>query len=212
MNESGNRNLPPDPQLPPDPHLPPSSPRPPLAVPVPIMLRPWVPDDAEDLLEIFVASNDLASQYPQPVTDFESAQLCLERLLGWDERRHNFAITAAGTVVGNVGLSAIERRHHTGWVSYFSSGAVRGQGLVSRSTTAVANWALTDLGLFRLELGHRVNNPASGAIAVAAGFELEGRERQKLLYGDERFDTLSYARLATDPIPQVHAATVVTTT
>lgn len=176
---------------------------------VPILLRPWCPGDADDLMEIFAASDDLASQYPQPVTDFESAQLCLERLLGWDERRHNFAITVAGTVVGNIGVSAIERRHHTGWVSYFSSGAVRGQGLVSRSTAAVANWALTDLRLFRLELGHRVNNPASGAVAIAAGFQPEGRERQKLLSGDERFDTLTYGRLATDPVPSVDAITLV---
>ncbi len=206
MNDSGNR----DRLL--DPHLPPNSSRPPLVVPVPISLRPWDPADADDLIEIFTTSDDLASQYPQSITDFDSAQRCLAELLGWDERRHNFAITVAGTVVGNVGVSTIERRHHTGWVSYFSSGAVRGRGLVSRSTTAVANWALTDLGLFRLELGHRANNPASGAVAVAAGFELEGRERQKLLYGDERFDTLVYGRLATDPAPSVQDVALVLTT
>jgi RimJ/RimL family protein N-acetyltransferase len=71
----------------------------------------------------------------------------------------------------------------------------------------VANWALEELGVFRLELGHRVNNPASGAIAVAAGFLPEGRDRQKLRYGDERFDTLSYSRLATDPFPRTPSVT-----
>jgi len=142
------------------------------------------------LIAIFAASEDLSSQYPDPVTDAGSARGCLDRMLGWDEGRRNFAIALSGVAVGNIGLSAIERRHSTGWISYFSSGAVRGQGLVTRSTTAVANWA---------------NNPASGAVAVAAGFVLEGRERQKLQYGDRRFDTVTYSRLATDPVPPVSA-------
>ena len=177
----------------------------------PIVLRPWRTTDAATVVDIFAASADLATQYPYPVIDIRNARECLDRMLGWDDMRRNFAITVSGRPVGNVGVSAIERRHHTGWVSYFSSGAVRGHGLVSRSTTAVANWALTDLGLFRLELGHRVNNPASGAIAAAAGFSLEGKERQKLLYGEERFDTLSYGRLATDPAPNAPAVRLDTT-
>ncbi|MDQ2847355.1 MAG: GNAT family N-acetyltransferase [Actinomycetota bacterium] len=176
---------------------------------MPIALRPWNPSDVEHLLRIFVASKDLSTQYPQSVVDLAGAERCLETMLAWEDHRHNFAITVAGAAVGNVGVTAIERRHHTGWVSYFSSGVVRGQRLVSRSATAVANWALTDLGLFRLELGHRVNNPASGRIAVAAGFMLEGCERQKLQYDDERFDVLTYGRLATDPAPVVDAVTIV---
>lgn len=173
-----------------------------------IELRPWRESDVPALIAIFAASDDLSSQYPDPVTDAGSARGCMDRMLGWDERRRNFAITLSGVAVGNIGLSAIERRHSTGWISYFSSGGVRGQGLVTRSTTAVANWALSDFGLFRLELGHRANNPASGAVALAAGFQIEGRERQKLQYGDRRFDTVTYGRLATDPAPAVENVTL----
>jgi RimJ/RimL family protein N-acetyltransferase len=180
--------------------------------PQPIHLRPWQPDDLPALLEIFSVSPDLSTQYPLPVTDLDQATECLERMLVWDETRRNFAIVIEDgdrrMAVGNVGVTAIERRHDTGWVSYFSSAAVRGRGVVSRSAMAVANWALTDLGLFRLELGHRVNNPASGAVAVAAGFLREGRQRQRLRYGTERFDTLAYSRLATDPAPRPLSVTL----
>lgn len=179
--------------------------------PVPIVLRPWRRSDLPALLDIFSVSPDLASQYPLPVTDLAQAADCLDRMLVWDDTRRNLAIVidrGDGPVpVGNVAVTAIEHRHDTGWLSYFSSRAVRGSGLVSRSAAAVANWALADLGLFRLELGHRVNNPASGAIAVAAGFVSEGRERQKLRYGDERFDTLTYSRLATDAAPRTPSVT-----
>ncbi len=173
-----------------------------------IELRPWRESDVPALIAIFAASDDLSSQYPDPVTDAGSARGCMDRMLGWDERRRNFAITLSGVAVGNIGLSTIERRHSTGWISYFSSGGVRGQGLVTRSTTAVANWALSDSGLFRLQLGHRANNPASGAVALTAGFQIEGRERQKLQYGDRRFDTVTYGRLATDPAPAVENVTL----
>jgi RimJ/RimL family protein N-acetyltransferase len=66
---------------------------------------------------------------------------------------------------------------------------------------AVISWALDDRGLFRLELGHRTNNPASCAVARRAGFVVEGLQRGKLRYGDARFDVELHARLVTDPVP-----------
>jgi hypothetical protein len=38
-------------------------------------------------------------------------------------------------------------------------------------------------------------------VATSAGFLVEGLERQKLKYGDERFDVELHSRLATDPEP-----------
>ena len=64
------------------------------------------------------------------------------------------------------------------------------------SPSAVGGW-----GLERLELGHRANNPASGAVARAAGFVHEGTERGKFLIDGERLDVLTYGRLVTDPAP-----------
>lgn len=199
----------------------------------PITLRPWGPQDRRAVLEIFSTTDDLGTQYPLPVKDLDDADDVLKRMLVWDTDSRNLAVTVNGGPVGNVAVAVIDRRHDTGWMSYFSAGKVRGRGLVRNSAIAVANWALSGgvpggvslegstagstegstagstvdgdlragLGLYRLELGHRVNNPASGRIAIAAGFVQEGREREKLRYGNERFDTLAYGRLATDPIP-----------
>lgn len=65
----------------------------------------------------------------------------------------------------------------------------------------MAEWAVTDVGLFRLELGHRMNNPASCRVATRAGFPAEGVQRQKLVYDGVRHDVELHARLATDPVP-----------
>ncbi len=83
--------------------------------------------------------------------------------------------------------------------------AHRGRGATARAVATVSDRALREApdgdGLERLELGHRANNPASGGVARAAGFVLEGRERGKFLIDGERVDVLTYGRLRTDPWP-----------
>lgn len=172
-----------------------------------LVLRPWTLADAPAVLAMFAASDDLGTQYAWPVRDLADAAACVERMLVWQPdpaagERYHLAITVdGGAPVGDVGLSGISRTHGTAWVSYLSSGAVRGQGLVRRSLAAAVTWAFEDLGLYRLELGHRLNNPASGAVAESVGFVAEGVERQKLRYGDQRYDVRTMALLAGDPRP-----------
>jgi RimJ/RimL family protein N-acetyltransferase len=69
-----------------------------------------------------------------------------------------------------------------------------------RLVRAVATWAFDEVGLFRLELGHRTNNPASCVVATRTGFLVEGLQRGKLSYDDQRYVEL-HARLAPDPVP-----------
>lgn len=113
------------------------------------------------------------------------------------------ALVDGDAVLGGTAVSAIDRRHGTGWVSYWLARDARGRGLATRAVATLSAAALEEAGLFRLELGHRVNNPASCAVAQRAGFLAEGVERAKLRYGDERFDVETHARLATDPSPDV---------
>ncbi|MFC9227573.1 GNAT family N-acetyltransferase [Streptomyces decoyicus] len=80
--------------------------------------------------------------------------------------------------------------------------AARGKGVATHGCRALANWCFADLGLFRLELGHRTNNTASCRVAHAAGFAPEGLQRQKLAYDGIRYDDELHARLATDPPPR----------
>ena len=74
----------------------------------------------------------------------------------------------------------------------------------------VAEWALAERRLERLELGHRVNNPASGVVARRAGFVKEGTQRQKFLVEGERLDVDTYGRLKTDPHPAFDPLPMVT--
>lgn len=147
-------------------------------------------DDAAAYLASTLADPDAAP--PQDGTDRAPQRpSALPRTRSW-------AIDDDGLAVGSVTLSAIESRHGTAWASYWVAPSARGRGLAASALAAASAWAF-DAGLFRLELGHRVNNPASCRVAGRAGYLVEGIERGKLRYGAERFDVELHARLATDP-------------
>lgn len=174
-------------------------------LPGPASLRPWTLADAPALHAAVRVSPDLHTQLGgsdlADVADCE--RFVADHLLPDGTAGVQLAVTVDDVAVGTVGLGSIERRHDTAWTFYWLSAEHRGRGLAVRSLATVAAWALGDLRLFRLELGHRVNNPASCRVATRAGFRAEGVERAKLRYGADRYDVETHARLATDPAPDV---------
>ncbi|MBK0331271.1 GNAT family N-acetyltransferase [Brachybacterium sp. MASK1Z-5] len=182
----------------------------PLPAPSGPHLRQVRADDADAILEAFTSSPDMSRQ--GDVHDATSAEEYCTWLRGAD--RHAFAIVddepdavrgAHGRMVGLVAVS-VDEGNRNGWFFYWLHPAHRGRGLASRAAAALAERALRPVdrggwGLERLELGHRIDNPASGAVARAAGFLHEGTEREKFLIGGERVDVLAYGRLVTDPAP-----------
>lgn len=179
-------------------------------------LRPVRESDAEALLAAYRSAPDMARQ--GTVTTLEQARAQVGWLLAEDRRAIAIVDTGAGPgadgtdgadgpLVGLVALS-IDPENRNGWFFYWLHAAHRGRGLAVRSAVSVADRALTPQaeggwGLERLELGHRANNPASGAVARGAGFVQEGLERGKFLLGGQRVDVLAYGRLRSDPAPHL---------
>ncbi|TWP32746.1 GNAT family N-acetyltransferase [Leekyejoonella antrihumi] len=162
------------------------------------ILRSFEAADAAAVLDAF-ADPEMARQGDVADLEQAAAWICAMTEGGLD--RHVFAIDLDGTAVGAVGVTAIDRENRVGWFWYWLHRAHRGCGTASRAAATVSNWALSVGGLERLELGHRVNNPASGVVAEAAGFVREGVERGKFLIAGVRVDVLTYGRLITDPVP-----------
>ncbi|WP_189743496.1 GNAT family N-acetyltransferase [Streptomyces nojiriensis] len=168
-----------------------------------LVLRRWAVRDAASVAAAF-ADPLMREQTGRPIGSPDDAERWIaERTAEW-EAGSAFAfsvVDGADTVLGQVSVGAVNRRHSVGWVSYWTTAAARGRGVASQGCRALAGWAFHEAGLFRLELGHRVNNPGSCRVAHAAGFAVEGLQRQKLAYDGIRYDVGLHARLATDPEP-----------
>lgn len=138
-------------------------------------LRRLRSDDAQDVLDAFRSHPDMARQ--GEVTTLEQAQEYVDRLVDPEGPHRVWAVLdpdapAGPAVVGVVGVS-VDAANRNGWFWYWMNVSHRGRGLTTGAARAVADWALADepgAGLHRLELGHRVNNTASAAVARAAGF------------------------------------------
>ncbi|MGW4421864.1 GNAT family N-acetyltransferase [Streptosporangium sp. NPDC004631] len=160
-----------------------------------VELRDWRPSDVGVVIDAF-RSPDVAGQASRPI---DTAQAALEwmGLWGFRDDARAFAVVVGGRVVGNVAVSDIDA-HDTGWVSYWIVPYARGRGVAVAAAVKLAEWAFRERGLFRLELGHRLSNLASCAVATRAGFVAEGVERAKLSHDGVRYDVERHARLATD--------------
>ncbi|BCY09781.1 GNAT family N-acetyltransferase [Actinoplanes sp. L3-i22] len=91
-----------------------------------LLLRPWREDDAPAVLAAFGA-DDMATQAGEPITDLAAAGRWIVR---WREAAEAFpfAVRSAGRVVGHVAVSGVDPQHSVGWVSYWTTQAVRGRG------------------------------------------------------------------------------------
>lgn len=174
-------------------------------------LARWQPETAVQLIDIRQAALDdddvdlqrnipeiadalAAARFAQKLAATEAeGTMCARVILGTGQ--------AAGQVLGQVMASQIEKTHSTAWISYWLRPAARGRGIASAALRQCVDLLHDECGIYRLELGHRIDNPASGHVAAAAGFLCEGTERQRLTYGRQRYDVHRWARLAGDPRP-----------
>ncbi len=131
--------------------------------------------------------------------DLASARAYVTRMLEDPDVRTLVAADDADRLLALAAVS-VDRANANGWVFYWAHPDARRRGVTSRLVRALADRELGEGGLHRLELGYRVNNPGSGAVARAAGFVQEGLEREKFLVNGERVDVVTAARLKTDPV------------
>lgn len=179
-----------------------------------ILLRPWCRADAPALLSMYAAAPDLSRQFAEPIRTVADAEGVIVQRFAVTPEQTSAVIEVEGRLVGQIGLSDIRfsgPRAGTAWVSYFTHPEARGRGVTQRSCAALSTWAFVELGLARLELGYRVDNPASAAVAKGAGFVVEGLERAKLVHDGVRHDIETAARLATDPTPASTGVRIETT-
>ncbi|WP_199539232.1 GNAT family N-acetyltransferase [Desertihabitans brevis] len=167
-----------------------------------VRLRPWRPGDADAQLAafcdpVFLRFSDWAPTGREEVLG-RIASVERARVEG---RGLHLAVVAAddpSAVLGEVSLSGIDLDQGRASVGYWLAPAARGRGAAARAVRLLTRWALTDLGLARLELTCGPDNLASQKVATRCGFQQEGLLREHLRFTGGRRDSLLFSLLPSD--------------
>jgi RimJ/RimL family protein N-acetyltransferase len=172
--------------------------QPSLAAPGSLLLRPWVAADARSVALAFT-DPDIRRWHVNVVEDENEAQAWIAN---WTERWEretdaSWAVVDApsGTLVGRVALRRIDLAGGEGECSYWVLPGARRGGVATTATNRLVAWAFEDLGLHRLTIIHSVANERSCAVALKAGFLLEGTLARAQLLVDGWHDVHLHAKV-----------------
>jgi RimJ/RimL family protein N-acetyltransferase len=170
-----------------------------------VVLRPWRPEDAPQLL---LAQRDPAVRHyaGRLLEDRESALAALQRWVRdwYDAAGAAWAVTAPGSsILGMVRFGLVDPKLGTGSVGYWLLPEARGRGIASAALRRTTSVVFERLEWHRIELYHAVENERSCGVARRAGYLAEGVMRAAMRYpADGRWsDEHLHARLVTDPDP-----------
>ena len=98
-----------------------------------------------------------------------------------------------GRILGCCGINQIHTGFRLGNLGYWVRTSATLRGVASSAARQVADWAVQNTALHRLELLVAVGNRASQAVAIKAGATLEGRLRCRFLVHGQFQDAFVYS-------------------
>jgi RimJ/RimL family protein N-acetyltransferase len=142
------------------------------------------------------------TRVPVPVPpDFPGRWLSAYETGRDDGTRIGFAVVddETGEQLGLALAPTIEPEAATAELGYVVAPRARGRGVGTAALGMLTEWALSELGLERLELRISVENGASKRVAERCGYVREGVLRSVYVKDGLREDTEIWSRLAGDP-------------
>jgi len=164
-----------------------------------MVIRPFVPEDAEGLTELRVRNRAYLEPWELDSEDPER-WYTVDGVRTWITDGHaRFAIIDSGELAGMLSLTGLERGPlQTAMLSYFVDEAHAGRGLATRAVADAVLHAFEELGLHRVEAGTAVANVASQRVLEHNRFTLVGTLRRHLRLCGVWTDHLLWERLADD--------------
>jgi RimJ/RimL family protein N-acetyltransferase len=164
-----------------------------------LVLRPFRPDDVD---AVFRACQDPEHRrwmpnLPEPYTradaeEFVTRSAARGRAEG---TALDAAVEADGELVGACGVRHLDAGLLGPDIGYWTASWARGRGYAAEAARALAEWTFRH-GVARVHLFTDVQNAASQAVAVRAGFVREGVVRSCLAYQDgSRADAVLFGRV-----------------
>jgi RimJ/RimL family protein N-acetyltransferase len=166
-----------------------------------IVLRPWEPRDAPavtaacqdpEIPRWTVVPHKYTGRHAREFIFGTTADLASGRELALA------IVDREDRLLGALGISTFDWADLKGEIGYWMVAEARGRGIGARATRMLAVWALTRLGLERLELLANPQNEASQRLAERAGFTREGTLRRYRRRHGVREDLVMFSMLAED--------------
>lgn len=171
-----------------------------------LVLRPFAPSDVPD---VHAACQDpdipRYTNVPDPYR-IEDARLFVEETCpdGWrNDTMYTFGVFSGetGQLVGAMCLVRLAQLHtaeRQAELGYWTAKEHRGRGCTVEAARETIRWAFEDLGVERLEWYAEAGNEGSRAVALKAGFRMEGTMRAKIIHQGTRRDAWIGSLLPSD--------------
>ena len=159
----------------------------------------------EQILLKVLRLNDISESYVEWLNDYEVTKFTeqkyfrhtLESTKTFVSQKYNsegdllFGIFFDGTHIGNIKLGPIRFEHMTAQVSYFiGEKKFWGKGIASKCVKAVVHFAVTELGLKKINAGYYENNIGSAKVLEKCGFVVEGNRISDVIFEDKRISSV----------------------
>ncbi|MEL6672990.1 MAG: GNAT family protein [Bacteroidota bacterium] len=110
----------------------------------------------------------------------------------------NLGIWYRNILSGMIGFHHFDHTHRKTSLGYWLTEDLQGNGIVTRATRFLVNYAFEELEMNRLEIRCAEHNRSSRAIPERLGFNEEGRLRQSQIVGGEYQTMVIYGMLKRD--------------
>lgn len=168
-----------------------------------IILRPMVQDDAAVRYEIFANPATVDILGADPYADLAAAErqvAAYQKMAAVNFSRHwTLALKTTGLAFGFCDVYLPSPHLRPLAVCEVAFGLVtpyRGYGYMAEALMSCLDHMIRDAHFFRFEASVSPANEASKQLLARLGFKLEGVQRQKWVWANQRHDMLGYALLA----------------
>ncbi len=165
-----------------------------------VILRQISEDDTDELTEL-IDRNRLYLREWLPWLDSSTGVHDTARFIGRslqqadDENGYTFGIVCDGTLAGVIGQHYVDSLNRRTEIGYWLDAARQGQGIVTRSTARLTDYAFSNQDCNRVMLHCAVGNIKSRAVAERLGFVQEGVLREAEWLYDHYVDLVVYSML-----------------
>ena len=171
-----------------------------------LRLRPHNADDAEWLHELYSQPDVARYLLDEPWTAEVTHDKLTERLAKTDIDGGTGALALViehdGVPIGDIALWLTDHEHRQGEIGWVLNPAHGGQGFATEAVRAVLALGFDHYRLHRVTAQMDARNSASAALARRVGLRLEAHHVQDWFSKGEWTDTLIFARLASEHMPQ----------